>query len=180
MPAELGGGGLDHVTQALAEMGSLPSGPVSISVHRPAPILLACQGEQRERYLLPTVRGERRDCLALTEPEAGSDVRWMKNTARRDGGDWVIDGTKHFISHADLADFAIVLSPSPAANETQRGPQAADHLLPGRPRHARLRDPAAATERVAPRLPQLHAHLRRLPRARRKILGERGPGLRAA
>ena len=75
---------------------------------RPSNILCGCNEEQRERYLLPAVRGEKIDCLAMTEPEAGSDVRSMKTTARRDGGDWVIDGTKHFISHADLADFAIV------------------------------------------------------------------------
>ena len=78
---------------------------LSVFWGRPVNILCACDEEQRERYLLPAVRGERIDCLAMTEPEAGSDVRSMKTTRRRDGGDWVINGTKHFISHADLADF---------------------------------------------------------------------------
>src|SRR5215470_11319919 len=49
-------------------------------VARPSNILLACQGEQRERYLLPTVRGERVECLAMTEPQAGSDLRSMRTS----------------------------------------------------------------------------------------------------
>jgi acyl-CoA dehydrogenase len=75
---------------------------------RPSGILCAANAEQRERYLLPAVRGEKMDALAMTEPDAGSDVRGMKCAARRDGGDWVVNGTKHFISHADIADFVIV------------------------------------------------------------------------
>jgi acyl-CoA dehydrogenase len=75
---------------------------------RPSNILCACDDEQRERYLLPAVRGEKIDALAMTEPDAGSDVRGMKATARKDGDDWIVNGTKHFISHADSADFVIV------------------------------------------------------------------------
>ncbi len=75
---------------------------------RPSNILCAGTEEQIERYLKPCVRGERMDALAMTEPDAGSDIRGMKSFARRDGGDWVINGTKHFISHADIADFVIV------------------------------------------------------------------------
>ena len=67
--------------------------------------------------------------------------------------------------------------------DRQRGdegrPEAADHLLPGRPRHARLRDPAGLPERLAPRLPQLHPQLRRLPGARRPDPGRGGRRLRA-
>jgi len=136
MPAELGGGGLDHVTQALAEMELSRSGPVSISVHRPAPILLACQGEQRDEYLLPTIRGERRECFALTEPEAGSDARGIRTRAVRDGDDWVINGTKQFISDADHADFILLIAVT-GENETPRGPRPritcflVDKQLPG-------------------------------------------------
>src|SRR3546814_8254872 len=54
---------------------------------RPSGILLACAGEQRERYLLPAVRGEKFDALAMSEPDAGSDVRGMKCSARPDGDD---------------------------------------------------------------------------------------------
>ncbi len=71
-------------------------------------ILCAGNADQRERYLAPCVRGEKMDALAMTEPDAGSDLRGMKCIARREGGDWVLNGTKHFISHADIADFLIV------------------------------------------------------------------------
>ncbi|MGA9368250.1 MAG: acyl-CoA dehydrogenase, partial [Steroidobacteraceae bacterium] len=89
-------------------------------VARPSNILLACEGEQRERYLLPAVRGERVECLAMTEPQAGSDLRGMKTTARLDGDDFVINGTKHFISHADHSDFAILFAVS-GEESTPRG-----------------------------------------------------------
>ncbi len=109
IPEEYGGGGLDHLTFTLLER-ELGRASLALTVHfgRPSNILCACSEEQRERYLGPAVRGDKIDCLAMTEPEAGSDVRSMKTFARRDGADYVIDGTKHFISHADIADFAIV------------------------------------------------------------------------
>jgi acyl-CoA dehydrogenase len=71
---------------------------------------LACAGEQRERYLLPTVRGDRTECLAMTEPGAGSDLRGMKTSAVASGDDFVINGTKHFISHADHSDYVILFA----------------------------------------------------------------------
>ncbi len=111
MPAELGGGGLDSVTMALVDR---ELGATSYALHyivaRPSNILQACTGDQVERWLLPTIRGERVDCLAMSEPEAGSDVRGMRCTATRDGDEYVIDGTKHFISHADLADYVILFA----------------------------------------------------------------------
>jgi len=79
-------------------------------VARPSNILLACDGAQRERYLLPAVRGERVECLAMSEPQAGSDLRSMQTAARAAGGDFLINGTKHFISHADHADFVILFA----------------------------------------------------------------------
>ncbi len=122
MPAELGGGGLDHLTQALAEMELSRAGPVSLSVHRPAPILLGCEGPQRDEYLLPTIRGERFECFALTEPEAGSDARAIRTRAVRDGDDWIINGTKQFISDADHADFILLIAVT-GTDETPRGPR---------------------------------------------------------
>src|SRR5258707_3947649 len=77
---------------------------------RATKIVGACSGEQRERYLLPAIRGERHDCVAMTEPAAGSDVRSMTTAAKKDGGDYVVNGTKHFISHADVADFVILFA----------------------------------------------------------------------
>jgi len=125
MPAELGGGGLDAVSLGLVERElGRASYALQMLVERPSNILQACQGEQRERYLLPAIRGERHDCVAMTEPEAGSDVRSMTTAAQRDGDSYVITGTKHFISHADVADFITTLlvdSPSPGL-AIRRGP----------------------------------------------------------
>ena len=111
MPEELGGGGLDYVTSTLAEMEfARTSWALSSCVARPTHILLACEGAQRVRYLLPTIRGERSECFAMTEPGAGSDARSMRTRGVRDGSDWVINGTKQFISHADHADFLILVA----------------------------------------------------------------------
>jgi acyl-CoA dehydrogenase len=109
IPAEFGGGGLDHLTFTLLER-ELGRASMALGVFwgRPSNILCAANEDQKQRYLLPAVRGERMDALAMTEPDAGSDVRGMKCAARRDGGDWILNGTKHFISHADVADFLIV------------------------------------------------------------------------
>ena len=112
MPEELGGGGLDTLTWMLMEreLGHTGYALQMLAVARPSRILLACTGDQRASYLLPTVAGERTECLAMTEPEAGSDLRGMRTRAVRDGAVWVITGTKHFISHADAADFVILFA----------------------------------------------------------------------
>jgi alkylation response protein AidB-like acyl-CoA dehydrogenase len=122
IPEEFGGAGLDTLTWLLyeRELGRANYALHWTCVARPSNILCAGTPEQREKYLAPCVRGEKWDCLAMTEPDAGSDVRGMKATARADGGDWVLNGTKHFISHADLADFAIVFMAS-GEEETPRG-----------------------------------------------------------
>jgi acyl-CoA dehydrogenase len=121
MPEEIGGGGLDSVGMVLAERElGRASYALQWLVARPSNILQACAGEQRERYLLPAVRGERIDCLAMTEPGAGSDVRSMTTRAVRDGDDYVIDGTKHFISNADKADFVILFAAT-GTEETSHG-----------------------------------------------------------
>jgi len=122
MPTEVGGVGLDTVTWVLYEK---ELGHTSYILHygcvaRPSNILLACEGEQRERYLLPTVRGEKTECLAMTEPDAGSDVRGMKTTAVLQGGDFVLNGTKHFISHVDHADYVILFAAT-GEEESPRG-----------------------------------------------------------
>jgi acyl-CoA dehydrogenase len=123
MPAELGGGGLDATGVFLAERElGRASYALQMLVERPSNILQACQGEQRERYLLPAIRGERHDCVAMTEPGAGSDVRSMATTAVRDGADYVVTGTKHFISHADVADFVILFAAT-GVEQTPRGPK---------------------------------------------------------
>ncbi len=122
MPEDVGGAGLDTLTWLLyeKELGRANYALHWTCVSRPSNILLACTPEQRERYLFPCVQGTRHDCQAMTEPGAGSDLRGMKSTARRDGDDWVLNGTKHFISHADVADFAIVWMAS-GEEDTPRG-----------------------------------------------------------
>ncbi len=123
MPEELGGGGLSAVSLALLyrELGRVNMG-LQYSVPRPSNILQACVGEQRERYLYPCIRGEKTDCLAMTEPEAGSDVRAMNCRAERRGDSFVINGSKHFISHADVSDFVILFAAT-GVDETARGPR---------------------------------------------------------
>jgi len=121
MPEELGGGGLDNFSSTLMEreLGRASFG-LQMLVARPSNILQACQGEQVDQYLLPAIRGERHDCLAMTEPNAGSDIRSMRTRAERRGDDYVINGTKHFISHADTADF-IILFAATGEEETPHG-----------------------------------------------------------
>ena len=114
MPSEVGGAGLEGVSWVLyeKELGYTSYALQYTCVARPSNILLACEGAQRERYLLPAVRGERVECLAMTEPQAGSDLRGMRTSAVQRGGDFIINGTKHFISHADHADFVILFAAS--------------------------------------------------------------------
>ena len=122
-PEEVGGAGLSHLDFTLVER-ELGRGSMALThfFGRPQNILMACAGDQRERYLLPAVRGERMDALAMTEPDAGSDVRGMKCSAQRDGADWILNGTKHFISGADHADFFIVFVAT-GVDETAHGPK---------------------------------------------------------
>ncbi len=122
MPEEVGGAGLDTLTWLLyeRELGRANYALHWTCVARPSNILLAGTPEQRERYLMPCIRGETWDCLAMTEPDAGSDLRGMRATARRVGGDWVLDGTKHFISHADIAGFNVAFMAT-GEEDTPRG-----------------------------------------------------------
>ena len=122
-PEDVGGAGLSHLEFALVER-ELGRGSMALThfFGRPQNILMACRGEQRERYLLPAVRGEKMDALAMTEPGAGSDIRGMKCSGRRMGGDWVVNGTKHFISGAEHADFVIVFVAT-GEDATPKGPK---------------------------------------------------------
>ncbi|MGI9408053.1 MAG: acyl-CoA dehydrogenase family protein, partial [Hyphomicrobiaceae bacterium] len=123
LPVEVGGGGLDYTSLALIER---EYGKTSHALHswiaRPTEILLAGTDAQKERYLAPCVSGEKRELFALTEPEAGSDIMSMKSNARRDGDDWILNGSKHFISGPVMPDFAIVFAAT-GEDETPRGPR---------------------------------------------------------
>ncbi len=111
LPASVGGGGLDNTSRALVER---ELGKATHALHefvaRPTEILMACEGDQVERYLNPCVRGDKTECFALTEPGAGSDIMSMSTRAVRDRDDFVINGSKHFISCVRLPDFAIVFA----------------------------------------------------------------------
>jgi acyl-CoA dehydrogenase len=124
MPEDVGGAGLDTLTWLLyeKELGKANYALHWTCVSRPSNILLACDAAQREKYLFPCIRGERHDCQAMTEPGAGSDLRGMKAFARAEGDDFILNGTKHFISHADVADFAIVWVAT-GEEDTPRGPK---------------------------------------------------------
>lgn len=122
-PESVGCAGLSHVDFAIVER-ELGRGSMALNhfFGRPQNILMACKDDQIDRYLMPAVRGEKMDALAMTEPGAGSDVRGMKCNAVRDGGDWVLNGSKHFISGADHADFFIVFVAT-GEDDTPRGPK---------------------------------------------------------
>ncbi len=123
LPEAVGGGGLSYSAMHLIER---EYGKTSHALHswiaRPTEILLACEGDQIARYLAPCVSGDKRELFALTEPEAGSDVMGMKTNARRDGDDWILNGSKHFISGPCMPDFAIVFAAT-GVDDTPRGPR---------------------------------------------------------
>ena len=122
IPEEHGGAGLDTVSWLLyeKELGKANYALHWTCVARPSNILCAGTAEQQEKYLKPCVAGEKWDCLAMTEPGAGSDLRGMTASAVPDGDDWILNGTKHFISHADIADFAICFMAT-GEEDTPRG-----------------------------------------------------------
>ena len=123
MPAEAGGGGLDFLSATLMdrELGKSTYGLVGW-IGRPSEILNACRGDQRDIYLLPTVKGERKEAFALTEPNAGSDAMSIQTRARKDGDDYVIDGSKHFISCVRRPDFVILFAVT-GVDESKKGPR---------------------------------------------------------
>jgi acyl-CoA dehydrogenase len=112
MPDEVGGGGLSNVDMCFVEeeLGKTSDALIRRIFGQVYPMLMACQGDQRDKYLLPTVRGDKICAMAITEPGAGSDAAAISTTARLDGDEWVIDGRKHFISDGDIADYVIVMA----------------------------------------------------------------------
>lgn len=122
IPEEFGGAGLDTVSWLLyeKELGRANYALHWTGVARPSNILCAGTDEQREKYLQPCIAGEKWDCLAMSEPGAGSDLRGMQASARADGDDWILNGSKHFISHADIADFSICFMAT-GEQDTPRG-----------------------------------------------------------
>lgn len=104
-----GGQGYDAFQQMLIEeQWGRATGALWDIPWRPSIPLASGTEEQKERFLRPAIRGERRDAYAITEEGAGSDVSAVATTARREGGEWVIDGEKWHVTSGDVADFFLV------------------------------------------------------------------------
>ena len=109
-PEEYGGMGLGAVMNALIEV-ELGRSFVQFRFGGEADnILYFANEEQKERYLVPTINGDRRSCFAITEPGAGSDARAIRTSAVREGDEWVINGEKTFITGGNEADFTMVFA----------------------------------------------------------------------
>jgi acyl-CoA dehydrogenase len=106
---EDGGQGLDLLQQIVVEQEwGRATGALWDIPWRPSIPLAQGTPEQKERYLRPACRGERRDAYAITEEQAGSDPSMVQTTATRDGDGWVLDGTKWHVTAGDVADFLLV------------------------------------------------------------------------
>jgi acyl-CoA dehydrogenase len=110
IPTSLGGGGLSAVDTMLVEeqFGHTTDILIRRAFGNVYEVLLACEGAQKERWLLPAVQGERICCIAITEPGAGSDAAGITTRVVRDGTGWRLTGQKHFISDAMFSDFFVV------------------------------------------------------------------------
>jgi acyl-CoA dehydrogenase len=109
MPTEWGGQGLSILDQVIVQerLGQLTNA-LWDAVWRPANALRHCTPDQRERYLIPAINGDRRDCFAVTEEKAGSDPSLIETVAERDGAGFRLSGEKWFVTVGDVADFLIV------------------------------------------------------------------------
>ena len=118
VPEEFGGQDLGMLTKCLV-IEQLKNSIVPFVLPPESPNLFMlkelCKGDQVDRYLLPYSRGEKKSCLALSEPGAGSDAAAIKTRAERKNGKWVINGTKLWISNARRADFMIVMAVTDSA-----------------------------------------------------------------
>ncbi len=115
MPTDIGGGGINRVGMFYAATEVFRHGlglnvVVLSGPEGPSPMLLQLDELQREKYLKPLIRGEKTTCFALTEPEAGSDIKNLKTRAEKKGNFYILNGMKTFITNAADADFAQVFA----------------------------------------------------------------------
>jgi alkylation response protein AidB-like acyl-CoA dehydrogenase len=121
IPEDEGGAGLSAVDYCIAieELARVdPSVALSVAAHNGlavAHLAMAGTPEQKVRYLGPLVRGETLGAWGLTEADSGSDAAAMRTTARRDGNEWVINGTKQFITHGRTAGLIVVMAMTDAS-----------------------------------------------------------------
>src|ERR687893_2405891 len=116
-PEEYGGQGGDYYANLVLaeEMGGSHSGGLAmgIAVHTDMatpPVYLFGTEEQKQEYLVPAIAGEKISCLGITEPDAGSDVAGIKTRAVRDGDDYVINGSKTYITNGHRADVIVLVT----------------------------------------------------------------------
>src|SRR5262245_22198828 len=115
-PAEYGGAGMTTLDYAVVmeELARVDAGvALSVAAHNSlcsGHIFLAGSEEQKQKYLAPLARGEKVGCWGLTESGAGSDAGGTATTARREGNEWVLNGSKNFITNAGVADVAVVMA----------------------------------------------------------------------
>jgi alkylation response protein AidB-like acyl-CoA dehydrogenase len=115
-PAAYGGSGLSTLDYALVmeELARVDAGvALSVAAHNSlcsGHIYLAGTEEQKKKYLVPLAKGENVGCWGLTESSAGSDAGGTKTTAVRDGGGWLLNGSKTFITNGRVADIAVVMA----------------------------------------------------------------------
>ncbi len=122
VPEEYGGAGLDLLSRCVimeevARTVVLPFRYTTVFGPEVRPVLFYCNEEQKDRFLYPVIRGERRICFAQTEPDAGSDPASMKTRAIKDGDHYILNGTKRFITGAAQSDYAQVI----AVTDPQKG-----------------------------------------------------------
>src|SRR6266567_5975811 len=122
VPEEFGGLGLGMLAKVIvwsevSRTTALPARHLSLFGFPVSPILYTLEGEAREKYLMPVIRGEKTSCFAQTEADAGSDPAAMRTTAVRDGDHYVINGVKRFITGAGDADFMQLM----AATDRNKG-----------------------------------------------------------
>jgi butyryl-CoA dehydrogenase len=116
VPEAYGGSGFDHVSYVLA-MEEISRGCASTGVIMSVNNSLVCDPivrfgseAQKHEWLTPLAQGKLLGCFALSEPEAGSDAAAQKTVAVRDGGDWVISGTKNWITNGPVADVCVLFT----------------------------------------------------------------------
>src|SRR5688500_14580113 len=103
-PEDVGGSGLPQLgmvllREAAAKTGCRLAGFTTYGPEGPSGLLLNATDEQKKEYLVPLVTAEKSMCFALTEPDAGSDAQSIRTSATKDGSDWIINGSKHFITN---------------------------------------------------------------------------------
>jgi alkylation response protein AidB-like acyl-CoA dehydrogenase len=126
-PEEYGGAGADYISYAIAveELSRVcGSTGVTLSAHLSLcanPIYMFGTEAQKQKFLVPLAKGEKLGAFGLTEPSAGSDAGGTKTTATRDGNDWILNGSKIFITNAGDAEIYVVLARSDKTAEKHRG-----------------------------------------------------------